>query len=79
MLSSVLKSERAFQVNITIMRVFSHLKEILSRKEDIVTKLDELERKVGTHDNKIQAIFNAIKQLVDPKKRRPRIGFNPNT
>jgi hypothetical protein len=79
MLSSVLKSERAIQVNIAIMRVFSQLKETLIRRQDLATKLGELEERVDTHDIKIQAIFNAIKQLIDPKKPPSRIGFRPKT
>jgi len=75
MLSSVLKSERAIQVNIAIMRVFSRVKELMIQRQDLAGKLLELEERVGTHDTKILAIFNAIKQLIDPQKRRPRIGF----
>jgi ORF6N domain len=79
MLSSVLNSERAIQVNIAIMRVFSRLKETLVRRQDLAATLGELEERVDSHDTKIIAIFNAIKQLIDPKKRRPRIGFVPKT
>ena len=76
MLSSILNSERAIQVNITIMRVFSRVKEIMLQRQDLTAKLNELEERVGNHDTKILAIFKAIKQLIDPKKRRPRIGFS---
>ena len=75
MLSSVLNSERAIQVNIAIMRVFSRLKELLARRQDLAVKLTELEERINTHDAKIVAIFDAIKQLIDPRKHRPRIGF----
>ena len=77
MLSSVLQSRRAIQVNIAIMRVFVKLKQILSTHKDFVYKLNELERKIEKHDVEIQSIFEAIRQLMapppDPPKRR--IGF----
>src|SRR5712691_4360609 len=52
MLSSVLNSERAIQVNIVIMRAFVRLREILASHKDLARKLDELERKHGEHDQK---------------------------
>ena len=79
MLSSVLRSRRAIQVNIVIMRAFVKLREILSTHKELAHKLNELERKVESHDKEIQSIFSAIKQLMapppDPPKRR--IGFKP--
>ena len=76
MLSSVLNSERAIQVNIAIMRVFVKLKQILSTHKDLVHKLNELERKIEKHDVDIQSIFEAIRQLMaPPEKSRRMIGF----
>ena len=78
MLSSVLNSERAIQVNIMIMRAFTKLKEILLTHKDLATKLEALEIKYANHDKKIQDIFEAIRQLLQPlavdKKRK--IGFH---
>jgi len=76
MLSSVLRSKRAIQVNIAIMRVFVKLREILSAHKELAQKLSELERKIEKHDTEIQAIFEAIHQLMTPpeKPKRP-IGF----
>ena len=71
MVSSVLNSERAIQVNIAIMRVFSRLKDVLGRREDLALKLHELEEKVGTHDINIQAIFRAINPKSSAKPFRP--------
>jgi hypothetical protein len=76
MLSSVLSSDRAVQVNIQIMRVYSKLKEILLDHKEILLKLEKLERKVGTQDGDIKLIFQVIKNLVnEPKAPKNRIGF----
>jgi hypothetical protein len=75
MLSSVLRSERAVQVNIAIMRAFVRLRELLATHKDLARKLDELEKK---YDSQFQVVFEAIKQLMappsEPEKKR-RIGF----
>ena len=77
MLSSVLNSERAIQVNIAIMRVFVRFQEILSTHRDLIQKLNELEKKIEKHDTEIQAIFEAIRQLMTPPERpRRQIGFH---
>ena len=78
MLSSVLKSKRAIQVNIAIMRVFVKLKEILSTHKELAHKLTELEQKIEKHDEEIRNIFEAIRQLMTPpEKPKRRIGFRP--
>lgn len=78
MLSSVLNSERAIQVNILIMRAFTKLKEILLTHKDLAIKLEVLEKKYADHDEKIKIIFEAIKQLLQPPavKEKGRIGFH---
>ena len=77
MLSSVLNSERAIQVNIAIMRAFVKLRKILSTHKDLVHKLNELERKVEKHDVEIHSIFEAIRRLmIEPEKPRSKIGFH---
>ena len=76
MLSSVLRSKRAIQVNIVIMRAFVKLRQILSTHKELAYKLTELERKIEKHDEEIKAIFDAIRQLmVPPAKPQRRIGF----
>ena len=79
MLSSVLRSRRAIQVNIAIMRAFVKLKEILATHAELSHKLSELEHKFEKHDIDIQSIFEAIRQLMmpPPDKPRRRIGFKP--
>ena len=77
MLSSVLNSERAVQVNIAIMRAFGKLREILATHKELAHKLNELEHKIEKHDAEIQAIFKAIRQLMAPPPEKPKrkIGF----
>ena len=77
MLSSILNSDRAIQVNVHIMRAFVRLREILSANKVLAHKLSELENKVGVHDKEIQAIFEAIRELMaSPKKSKKEIGFH---
>jgi hypothetical protein len=74
MLSSVLRSKRAVQVNIEIMRAFVHLRRILSEHKDLAHKLDGLERK---YDAQFNVVFDAIRKLMEPPPvRRKRIGFH---
>jgi len=77
MLSSVLNSNRAIQVNIAIVRAFVKLRQILSTHKELAYKLNELERKIEKHDVDIQSIFGAIRQLMAPPPEKPRrmIGF----
>jgi hypothetical protein len=76
MLSSVLRSDRAIQVNIAIMRAFVRLRRVLSTHKELAAKLTELERHLSTHDSQIRSIFEAIRQLmVPPEPKRKRIGF----
>src|SRR3989338_4201160 len=77
MLSSVLRSKRAVQVNIVIMRTFVKLREILATHKDIAAKLETLEKKYQKHDVVIKQIFEAIRKLMtsDPVPPSRRIGF----
>lgn len=79
MLSSVLRSPRAIQVNIAIMRAFVTLRQTLAIHKELAVKLKELERHIIGHDAQITSIFDAIRRLMDPPKKRParRIGFQP--
>lgn len=78
MLSSVLNSERAIQVNIAIMRVFVKLKEMLLSHKDLAQKIAELERRMEKKDQEIKLIFEAIRELMSPPPEKPKreIGFN---
>ena len=76
MLASVLNSERAIEVNIQIVRIFTQMREMLLTHKDILLKLEQLERKMTGHDEDIQLIFTYLKQLLNPPlEPRPRIGF----
>ncbi len=77
MLSSVLNSERAVQVNIAIMRIFVKLKQVLLQNADLALKLSEHENKVDRHEVHIQVIFEEIRKLMEPLPEKPkrRIGF----
>ncbi len=80
MLSSVLKSRRAVQVNILIMRVFVKLREMMASHQELARRVEELERKYGEHDETIQDIFRAIKNLLalpEEEKSEKQMGFLP--
>ncbi|MHC4063594.1 MAG: ORF6N domain-containing protein [Planctomycetota bacterium] len=73
MLSSVLRSKRAVQVNVEIMRAFVRLRRILASHADLARKLDALEKK---YDAQFKGVFEAIRQLMaPPEPKRRRIGF----
>ncbi len=77
MLSSVLDSSRAIQVNIAIVRAFVRLRRMLATHRRLAQKLAELERKLANHDEKIHSIFDTIRQLMAPSQQpRRRIGFH---
>ncbi len=77
MLSSVLRSKQAVQVNIAIMRAFVKLREILSTNKELAHKLDQLEQKIEKHDEEIKLIFDAIRQLMTPPEpKKKEIGFH---
>jgi hypothetical protein len=77
MLSSVLKSERAVQVNILIVRAFVRLRSMLASDRELAVKLAELERRLEGHDGAIRNLFDAIRALLaDPPGPKRLIGFN---
>lgn len=76
MLSSVLKSERAIEVNILIMRAFVKLREILSTHKKVEEKLKEIENRLGQHDKQIMQIIDVINQLITPPEPvKKKVGF----
>lgn len=83
MLSSVLNSPTAIQVNIQIIRVFTRIRELMLTQKDIFVKLEQIEKellkqnwRLDKHEEEIRIIFNALKELLNPPHEpRPRIGF----
>jgi len=84
MLASVLNSERAIQINIQIVRIFSRMRKMIESHADILNKLEQLEKKDIELDEKVTLIFNYLKQLEQSKqeetyfKQRKRIGYKPD-
>ena len=77
MLSSVLRSQRAVQVNVAIMRAFVSLRRLLATNETLARQFAELERKLEGHDDAIKSLFDAIRELMlPPKKPKREIGFH---
>ena len=75
MLSSILNSERAIQVNIQIMRTFSKLRQMLETHKELKKKIEEMERK---YDGQFKVVFDALRELLAPPiKPKPQIGFHP--
>jgi hypothetical protein len=83
MLSSVLNSETAIEVNIQIIRVFTRMREVLLSNKSILLKIEQIEKKLlkqdvshQKHEEEIQYIFEALKQLLTPPDEpRRQIGF----
>ena len=79
MLGNVLKSSRAVEVSILVVRTFVQLREMLATHKDLAAKLDQLERKVAGHDQVITGLIDAIRGLmVLPEPQRRGIGFTAN-
>ena len=78
MLSSVLRSKRGVAVNIEIMRAFVRLRELMASHKAISQKLDDIEARLDRHDHSFKAVFETIRQLLEPptpEQTKRRIGF----
>ncbi len=76
MLSSVLNSDRAIEVNITIMRAFVKLRQMLESNEELNRKFAAVIRKLSTHDKYFKVVFDELKRLTEqPTSPRKQIGF----
>ena len=78
MLSSVLSSKTAIRVNMQIMRTFNKIREMLANNEMLRHKIEELERKYEKHDHQFSIVFDAIREILEPKDPKPnkQIGFH---
>jgi len=80
MLSSVLNSERAIEMNIRIIKAFIRLRDMVSENKDLRLAIETIERRVDDHDKAIQIAFNTLKQILEPpvsKKPKVKMGFAP--
>lgn len=75
MLSSVLKSDQAVQVNIAIMRTFVNMRKLVATNEEITKKLTAMERKLGIHDEHFREVFAAIRAMMAPERQPKQIGY----
>jgi len=81
MLSSVLNSDTAIQINVQIVRAFIHLKQLVLDNDALRYAIEGLERRVGKNERTIQIAMNAIQQLItppEPKKKKQKMGFSSN-
>lgn len=76
MLANVLKSEKAIEMSLRIIELFIKLREMLLTQKDVLLKLEQLENQVMKHNENIEVLFTAIKQLLQPEqKERVPIGY----
>lgn len=76
MLSCVLNSERAIKVNIRMIRTFTRMREMLLTHKDLLLEMEEIRKKVSGQDEKIELIFNYLKQFIkDQEEPRKQIGY----
>jgi len=76
MLSCVLSSQRAIEVNIRIIRTFSKMREMLLTNKDLLLEMEEIRLRVSGQDKKIELIFNYLKKFIKDKEiPRKQIGF----
>jgi hypothetical protein len=76
MAATILNSPRAVQMSLYVVRAFVKLRQVLTSNRDVAQKLDQLERKLQTHDGAILEILKAIRELTNPPQPKHRgIGF----
>ena len=81
MLSSVLNSRQAVQVNIQVVRVFTRLRQLVSEHSELKLEIEEIKKKLNNHDKNIEVVFSYLDELIDKKampKSRKRIGYMPD-
>ncbi len=79
MLSSVLNSKHAIQVNIQIVRIFTRMRKLLSEHSEFKTEISEIKKKLNNQDKNIELVFSYLDELIEKKAEpRKRIGFKPD-
>jgi hypothetical protein len=79
MAASVLKSEKAVQMSVLVVREFVRLRQALAASNELGLRLQQLEQKLSTHDSEIATLFAAIKELMTPDETSRKIGFLPTS
>ena len=76
MLSGVLTSDRAIMVNIQIMRIYTKMREMLLSNKELLLKINQIENKIGNHDESIKKVFECLKKLLRQESEpRNKIGY----
>jgi len=79
MLSSILSSPQAIQVNIQIVRIFTRLRQLLSESSELKLEIEEIKKKINNQDKNIELVFSYLDELTEKKSRpRKRIGYMPD-
>lgn len=79
MLSSILNSSQAIQVNIQIVRIFTRLRKLLDHQGELKLEIDEIKKHLQNHDKNIELVFTYLDELIEKKAApRRRIGFKPD-
>lgn len=75
MLSSVLKSETAIDVNIQIVRIFTRMRRLILSHKELLFKMEEIEKKVTNQDERVELLFKYVKQFMQNEEERPKVGY----
>jgi len=76
MISSVLNSKHAIQVNIQVIRVFTKMRELILTHKGLLLKMEQLEKRVSDHDGKISLVLGYLKRFIDVQEMpRKQVGF----
>lgn len=76
MLASVLNSQRAIEVNIQIVRIFIKMREMLLSHKELLLKIEQIEKRVGSQDEKVQLLFDYLNEFIsEQEKPRKKIGY----
>ena len=79
MLSSVLNSPQAIQVNIQIVRIFSRLRQLLNDQTEFKFEIEEIKRQLSHHNKNLEQVFKCLDKMVEKKAQpRERMGYMPN-
>jgi hypothetical protein len=82
MLSSVLNSTRAIEVNIQVMRIFTRIRQVITDNTKLRSEIESIKKKVDKHDKNIEMVFHYLDELMEKKEKpvtpRKRIGYKPD-